>query len=53
MSVFLWFYIGNVFLNYNDNMHWSLRSFDMKLEGYEGDHEDHKNEGRDLNMLIE
>ena len=53
MSVFLWFYIGNVFLNYNDNMHWSLRSFDVKLEGYEGDHEDHKNEGRDLNMLIE
>jgi hypothetical protein len=33
-------------------MDWSLRSFDTKLEDYEGDNHN-KNEGADLNMLVE
>ena len=41
-SVFLWFYICNICLYYNDNMHWSLRSVD-----------DTQSSDEELNILVE
>ena len=42
MSVFFWLYIANIFLNYNDNMHWSLRDVDTT-----------QTRDQELNMLVE